>query len=553
MMLSFFSKHYPYIFVIIKSQTIEINMKRITVNRRETAYFSDLANQINDNQSALQKYIQVPFSLDNFEQQIELKKKSFSNAQRELLYTVVSKQMSAYSNFEKVNHNVELLKEENTFTITAGHQLNMFGGPLYVIYKVMDAIRLAEELTKKYPSQNFVPVFWIATEDHDFEEINHLHLFHDTFSWESEQKGPVGRFSLDGIEGFKNDIKSKFDNNPEFSEFLDQFYKNLNLSEATIEFMMNLLGDYGIIILDADDKSLKSSFAPIMKRELESHFSEKEVGKTTAQLEEEGFHGQAMARPVNLFYIKDQFRSRIIPTENGDFEIGEETISKVELLNDLENHPERFSPNVILRPLYQEFILPNLCYLGGGGEMAYWLQFKGMFDQTEVPFPIIKVRNSVQWFDKSTSKKIEKLNLKYTDVFESIHEVKKQFVIDNAEEELDFSQLDEKANTFIQELESSIIALDKGLEGYAKSESTKIQKQLEGVQQKLIRHQKKKHEDAMKQIDGIYSRLFPNNGLQERYDNMIPFLGKYGPKEFVGMVYDLIDPEEEGLILAIEE
>jgi len=528
-------------------------MKRITVKRRDTSYFSDLANQINDNQSALQKYIQVPFSLENFEQQIELKKQGFLASQRELLYNVVSDQMSPYSNFEKVSHNVELLKEENTFTITAGHQLNMFGGPLYVIYKVMDAIRLAEELTKKYPSQNFVPVFWIATEDHDFEEINHLNLFHDTFSWESEQKGPVGRFSLDGVEGFKNDIFSKFDNNPEFVEFLNKFYKKDNLADATTEFMMNLLGEYGLIILNADDASLKSSFAPIMKHELESHFSEKEIRKTTLELEEDGFHGQAMARPVNLFYIKDQLRERIIPKEDGEFEIGEEMISKEDLMEVLENHPERFSPNVILRPLYQEFILPNLCYLGGGGEMAYWLQFKGMFDQTKVPFPLIKIRNSVQWFDRSTNKKIEKLNLKYTSVFESIHEIKKQYVIDNTEEELEFSELEHKATDFIKELENSIVALDKGLEGYAKSESTKIQKQLDGVEQKLIRHQKKKHDDAMKQIDGIYSRLFPKNGLQERYDNMIPFLAKYGPKEFVGMVYDLIDPVEEDLILVVEE
>lgn len=528
-------------------------MKRITVNRRETTYFSDLANQINDNQSALQKYIQAPFSLANFEQQMDLKKKHFSKSQRELLHSVISSQMSAYTKFEKVNQNIDLLKDENTFTITAGHQLNLFGGPLYVIYKIMDAVRLAEKLTEKYPAKKFVPIFWLATEDHDFEEINHLNLFNDTISWETEQKGPVGRFSLEGIEGFKNEILNKFENNPDFAAFLDQFYKNGTFSDATTELMMNLFGDYGLITLNADDSALKASFSPLMKRELETHFSEKEVHKTTEQLENDGFHGQAMARPVNLFYIEDQFRERIIPTEDGNFEIGEKTISKIDLLKELESHSERFSPNVVLRPLYQEFILPNLCYLGGGGEMAYWLQFKGMFDQTEVPFPIIKVRNSVQWFDKSTSKKIEKLNLKSTDVFESIHEIKKQFVIDNAEEDLDFSQLEEKANSFIQELESSIVALDKGLEGYAKSEATKIQKQVDGVQQKLIRHQKKKHEDAMKQIDGIYSKLFPRNGLQERAENMIPYLAKYGVKEFVEMVYELIDPEEEDLILMIEE
>lgn len=528
-------------------------MKRITFNRRETSYFNDLANQINDNQKALQKYIQAPFCLDNFEQQIELKEKQFSKPQRELLHSVVASQMSSFTSFNKVKQNVDLLKEQNTFTITAGHQLNLFGGPLYIIYKIMDAVRLAEKLSEKYPNKNFVPIFWLATEDHDFEEINHLNLFNDKISWESNQKGPVGRFSLEGIEEFKNGILSKFENNPDFAKFLDQFYQNGNLADATTELMMKLFGDYGLISLNADDSKLKASFSPLMKRELETQFSENEVNKTTKELEKDGFHGQAMARPVNLFYIKDQLRERIVPTENGDFEIGEKTISKTDLLEDLENHPERFSPNVVMRPLYQEFILPNLCYLGGGGEMAYWLQFKGMFDQTDVPFPIIKVRNSVQWFDKGTNKKISKLNFQPTDVFDSIHENKKKFVIDNAEDDLDFSILDEKAKSFIQELESSIVSLDKGLEGYAKSETTKIQKQIDGVQQKLIRHQKKKHEDAMKQIDGVYNKLFPGNGLQERSENMIPYLAKYGVKEFVKMVYDLIVPEEEDLILMIEE
>lgn len=528
-------------------------MKTITVNRRETTFFGDLANQINDNQEALQKYIQAPYSLESFKNQIELKKKSFSKEQRKLLHEVLAQQMASYSEFEKVNQNVKLIQEENTFTVTSGHQLNMYGGPLYVIYKIMDAVRLAEKLKEKYPENNFVPVFWIATEDHDFEEINHLHLFNDTISWNSQQKGAVGRFSLEGIEEFKNEVLSKFENNPDFAKYLDQFYTNSNLAEATIEFMMSLLGEYGLLILNADDAALKASFAPLMKREIETHFSEEEVNKTTKQLEADGYHGQAMARPINLFYIKDQYRERIIPLEDGTFQVGEEIIGKADLLKDLENNPERFSPNVILRPLYQEFILPNLCYLGGGGEMAYWLQFKGMFDQTEVPFPLVKVRNSMQWFDYTTSKRINKLNLKYTDVFESIHEVKKQFVIDNADEELDFTELDTRVEALIQELENSVIAVDKGLEGYAKSESTKIQKLVDGVQQKMIRHQKKKHEDALKQIDAIYHRLFPENGLQERHENMIPYLVKYGPKEFVELVYKMSDPEKKDLILVIEE
>src|SRR5690554_203837 len=216
-------------------------MKIFTVNRRKTTCFSELANQINDNQKALQKYIQFPFSIANFKPQMELKEKSYTSTQRTLLTAVLRKQMSAYLKYDKVSTNIELLKEENTFTITSGHQLNLYGGPLYLIYKIMDAIRLAEKLSVIYPDKNFVPLFWMATEDHDFEEINHLHLFNETLEWESHQEGPVGRFDLTGIQDFKNKILDKFSNNPDFAAYLNQFYTNGNLAEATTEFLMSLL------------------------------------------------------------------------------------------------------------------------------------------------------------------------------------------------------------------------------------------------------------------------------------------------------------------------
>ncbi|RFC53860.1 bacillithiol biosynthesis cysteine-adding enzyme BshC [Brumimicrobium aurantiacum] len=528
-------------------------MEKLKINRRKTSFFSELANQINDQQKDLKEFVQAPFSIENFGEIIQTKKQDFTRAQRQALSEVVNQQLADYKDYSKVKSNIDLLAEENTFTVTAGHQLNLYGGPLYVIYKIMDAIKMAEELKEAYPTNNFVPVFWLATEDHDFEEINHLHLFHDKMTWNTDQKGPVGRFSLDDIDTFKSEILDKFDNNPEYAKFLDQFYKKGNLAEATIELMMSLFGDYGLIVLDADNTKLKSTFSPIVKKEIETHFSEREVLKTTNKLENIGFHGQAMARPINLFYIKDQFRERIIPLENETFQIGEETVSKVDLLKDLEQNPECFSPNVILRPLYQEFILPNLCYIGGGGEMSYWLQFKAMFEEVKIPFPLLKVRNSVQWFDKSTTKKFDKLGLNYLDVFESIHAVKKQYVLDNAEVELDFTTLQEKSEALVTELIKTVTDLDKGLEGYSKSEATKIQKQIDQLQQKLIRHQKKKSDDAMKQIDGIYKRLFPNNGLQERYETMVPFLGKYGVEEFVEMVYNLIEPSEEDLIVMVDK
>lgn len=528
-------------------------MKKISVDRRKSTFFSDLSNAINDNQEALSQYIQTPFGLEGFKKQIPIKKESFSAQQRATLHQVLSEQLTPYFKHERLKKNVDLIKEVNTFTVTAGHQLNLFGGPLYTLYKMMDVIRLAEELNEKLPASHFVPVFWMATEDHDFEEINHIHLFNDTPTWNSSQKGPVGRFSLNGIDDFKTQVLEKFQNNAEFAAYLNDFYKGHTLADATVHFFMELIGEYGLVILDADNKRLKASFSPLVKKEIETRFSEKEILKSTKALESDGYHGQAMARPINLFYIKEQFRERIVPLDNGNFQIGEETISKPDLLSELEQFPERFSPNVVFRPLYQESILPNLCYVGGGGEMSYWLQLKGMFEQTNVPYPLIKVRNSIQWMDKSTAKKIDKLNLNYTDIFDSIHEVKKQFVFDNTDEELVFTDLDNQVESLNKILEKAIIDVDKGLEGYAKSEVTKIQKQTDGIKDKLIRHQKKKYEEAMKQIDGIYNRSFPNNGLQERFENAIPYLAKFGPKEYMEKLYQSIAPFEKDLILLIEE
>ena len=524
-----------------------------TINRRDTEYFSDLANELIDDQEKLSQFLAEPFTKSNFETQIQSKENSFTNEQRKTLFDVLNQQLAPYFNFSKVKENVEALKNSNTFTVTAGHQLNLYGGPLYVAYKIMHTIRLAEELNAAYPKNHIVPVFWMATEDHDFEEINHLHLFHDTLTWDSDQKGPVGRFSLDGFDGFKSNLLAKFGNNQEMEAYLDQFYHEDNLAAATRSLMMDLFGDYGLVILDADNSTLKKSFATVIEKEITEQFSVKEVEASTQQLEEKGYFGQAMARPINLFYIKDQLRERIIPHDDGTFEIGDLSFTKKELLKDLEEHPERFSPNVILRPLFQEFILPNLCYLGGGGEMAYWLQLKGVFEQANVPFPLIQVRNSIQWFDKSALKKLNKLELQVKDVFLSIHENKKQFVMNKTDDELDFSLLEKYGKQFIDEMEQSITAVDKALEGYAKSESTKVQKQIDTIQQKLIRHQKKQHDDAMKQMENVYARLFPNNGLQERFENMIPYLAKYGKKEFVQHLHDAIQPFEKELILLIEE
>ena len=526
-------------------------MKKQIISRGETGMFSNVAIELLTNQNKFNGLISKPYSLENLLVQKDVKSTQFSDQSRSVLVEVLKDQYAGFDN-SKVNGNISKLSDQNTFTVTTGHQLNLFTGPMYVIYKIMHVIKLAESLNEKDPGSNYIPLFWMATEDHDFEEINHLHLFNDTIKWDTEQKGPVGRFNLNDFDETKKELLDKFQNNESFTSFLSKHYETGNLADATRNFVMDLFEDYGLIILDADDSRLKSSFSSIMKKEIIEGFSEPRVEHNTNLLKELGYNDQVTPRPINLFYITNDQRERIIPNDDG-YLIGEDSLSKESILELLDKYPERFSPNVVLRPVYQEFILPNICYVGGGGEMAYWLQLKGVFDTLDLAYPMIQVRNSVQFIDGIALKKMNKLNLSVDQLFDGIHQVKKQYVLDHEDSALDFSKLDSKADEISKLIQEFTLETDKGLEGYGKSETTKLQKQIDGFKDKLVRHKKKKNEDAMSQIDNLFERLFPAGGLQERYDNVIPKLASYGKSEFIELLYKEMDPFESGLIILIEE
>lgn len=521
------------------------------IKRTNTTYFSKTANDLVYNQTDLSRFIEAPYTLEEFKNQIQKKSANFSENYRKVLVDQLTEQHKDFSDLSVVQDNIQSLINENTFTVTTGHQLNLYGGPLYVAYKITHVIQLAKKLKETYPKYNFVPVFWMASEDHDFEEINHVHLFNDKISWDTDKKGAVGRFELDDIDAFKSKLLEKFGNNESFSEYLNGFYnkEDKNLTAATRRFVLDLFGDKGIVTVDGDAKELKKLFSPVVKKELESGFSGEAVSKTTELLLEEGYKDQVHPREINLFYLSEGSRERIIRNEDGSYIAGEKLWKKDDIFEELESNPQRFSPNVILRPVYQETILPNLSYLGGGGEMAYWLQLKGVFDQLELTYPLIAVRNSIQIFDGISLKKVEKLNLEPKDLFKSIHENKKQFVLEQDQEELDFSEIESVGEELISKMESLVSKVDKGLEGFAKSESVKINKQMNHLKQKLIRHQKKQHDDAMNQMENLYERLFPRNGLQERFETIIPLLAKHGKEETIKMLFECVDPFEKDLIL----
>ena len=344
--------------------------------------FSSLFLDYVNGKESLKPFYRFEPDLNGFEQII--KERKFPQRNREVLVEALRRQYYDLPKSELLQKNIDLLKEENTFTVTTGHQLNLFTGPLYFIYKILTVINTCDRLKKAFPDYHFVPLYWMASEDHDFEEINHFHWGEKTYRWESNQKGPVGQMALSGFEDFLDSLPEKV------SVFEKAYRESKTLAAACQCYVNALFGDLGLIALDPDNKSLKNLFRSVIKEEVIEQEAKNLVEKTNKELLGIGYSSQAFAREINFFYIDDQSRDRLIQKED-EFCVqnSEIAFSKDEILDEIQNYPESFSPNVIMRPLYQETILPNIGYAGGPTEIAYWLQLKSVFEHHDINFPIL--------------------------------------------------------------------------------------------------------------------------------------------------------------------
>jgi bacillithiol biosynthesis cysteine-adding enzyme BshC len=525
-------------------------MQKFTFKRQDTGLFTDQQLNLACQQERLLPFINRVFSKANFDQQIASKKQQFSDNKRLVLEAALTENYAKITTTDKVKANIEVLKESTTFTVTTGHQLSLFTGPIYFIYKILHVIRLAEELSLEYPENKFVPVFWMASEDHDFEEIQSIQLFNHTIKWESTQKGPVGRFKLTDFEAVKNTVKELFSSHSENEiDNLMDTYTGENLAEATFSFVNALFQKYGLVIVDGDQRALKTEFVATMHKELEQQFSYHAVQKTNALLQKEGYKLQVNAREINLFYLQEQSRERISQVEDGFFVEGKGTLSLQTILAELSDFPERFSPNVILRPLYQETILPNLCYVGGVGEMSYWLQLKGVFDAVNEVYPLIQVRSSLLYIDSANAKKMDKVSMTLEQLFEDAATVKKAYLKEFASDEVDFSSIEQQLKELKTSIVDKVVTADFNLEKYAQSELVKLEKQVASIQEKVVKTVKQRHETALKTIEQVNEKLFPSNGMQERSLNLFQLCATGNVSEIVAHFYKAIDPFDPDFVV----
>ena len=494
------------------------------------------------------------FSLHHFKNKIDEKQNTFTKQQRASLAAVLENQLSDLMLSAKQKQNLQDIKLENTFTITTGHQLNLFSGPVFFVYKILQTIKTCSYLKDNFPEFNFVPVYWMASEDHDFAEINHFKTENNYYEINEKSGGAVGRIPVSDtffISEFEKEFKD-FVFGTEMILMLKESYKAGNTLTQAIQILVNrLFSDFGLLILDGDSKDLKTQMKQTFRDEL-LNFNLYETSKEKVNLLTDKYGKvQVNPREINLFYLTET-RDRI--DFNGKkYVIVDKNIqfTQDEILQELENHPEKFSPNALMRPVYQETILPNLAYIGGNAEIMYWLELKDYFTKIKLPFPILIPRNSMLFLNKKTLGKIEKLQLNIEDFFKNFTAITNNKILDNHEI---LQLLEEKENILQQqfsELKRVSETTEKSFGNMVKAEEVRQMKSFERFKKRLLHAEKIKQKELLERLENLFLEVHPSKNWQERVYNFSVFFADHGTAWLETCLEEMQIDESKLIILAI--
>jgi bacillithiol synthase len=515
-----------------------MNSTAKTLSYQQTGYFSRIITDYLNGNDLLKPFYEHPVMPSGFEAAIRDREKFPTD--RGLLVKTLREQYNFLQDRKEVTNNLESLVDANTFTVTTAHQPAIFTGNLYFIYKILHVIKLASALKTLYPQRHFVPVFYMGCEDADIEELGHIYLDNEKLNWNTSQTGAVGRMHTDGLGTIIDRIEGEFSGypfGPELIQLMKDCYLDAeNIQQATFKLLHNLFGSYGLIVLIPDNRFFKSAMRGVFKDDLTSHIPFRITEENIRNLSVH-YPVQANPREINLFYLIDNIRERIdwkdgrFFVHNTNLHFTPESIEK-----ELANFPERFSPNVILRGLYQCTILPDICFVGGGGETAYWLEMKALFRHYRVPYPVLILRNSFLLVKKNLRSKMEKSGISPESVFKPEEVLMEDYVRSHTDRELSLESQYRDLHHIYESIKNISGAIDKTLEQHVeKLESQALQK-LEELEKKLLRAEKKNHEEVRRRIHEIRGSLFPLENLQERIDNFIPWYAHYG-KAFIENIH----------------
>ncbi len=506
---------------------------------KQTGAFSKIVTDYLDNAEGLQPFYNYSATISGIKKAI--KDRAAFPTNRALLVAELKKQYALIGMADAVKANIDKLGHEKTFTICTAHQPNIFTGHLYFIYKILHAIKLAAELKNDLPEYDFVPVYYMGSEDADLDELGEVNINGKKYHWDTDQKGAVGRMKIDKafiklIEEIGNQLSVEKYGVEILTAVKKAYTINKAIEQATFEFVNYLFADLGLLVFLPDNAQLKKEFSSVNSKELTEQFSHKLVAETIAAFPAE-YKVQAAGREINLFYLKDDIRERITK-EGSKFIVNSVGIefTEDEILNELKEYPERFSQNVILRPLYQEMVLPNIAFIGGGGELAYWLELKKVFNAVAVPFPVLVLRNSFMIISKKNAEKIEALQLKETDLFKKEHDLIEELVKKESALSLHLEAEKNLLRELYEKIGSVSGAVDITLKQHAEALLVKALKRIELLEKKMLKAEKKKFEAQQRQIHKLKESLFPTDTLQERIDNLLPYYAVWG-KDFIQMLY----------------
>lgn len=498
---------------------------------KSTKAFSALVEDYLDGNQQLAPFYKHRPDYAGIEASIQERKKNINH--REALVSILTEQYRHLDTAKAVQENIQSLASENTFTICTAHQPNIFTGHLYFIYKIVHAIKIADELNKTMPDYRFVPVYFMGSEDADLDELGEVFFQGGKYQWKTKQKGAVGRMKVDdSFINLMNEIELLLASEPFGNEIMDivkSYYKmGESIEQATFQLLNHLFASKGLVIFLPDQASCKKIFLSVLQKELEKSFSYQVVSASIKEFPTD-YKIQVVGREINIFYLKDDIRERIERYE--DKYVVKNTpysFTKEQILQELHTYPERFSPNVILRPVFQEMLLPNIVFIGGGGELAYWLELKKLFESLGVPYPVLVLRNSFMIVQKKQTQLIKKLLLDVEDFFDSIDEIFNKKV--KSDSKKSFSLEKEKSQLVALYEQMKLVAglVDITLVQHAEMLCNKALHKIEQLEKKILRSEKRKNSDQLNQIKKVKNGLYPNGNLQERVENGLFYYARYG-------------------------
>lgn len=526
--------------------------------------FLDYISPDENNFAKIREFFNAGFrENENFFKVIESKSQNYNANRyfdRNALIDILKTENVSFGGNEYTAANIEKLKRENTFAVVTGQQVGLYTGNLYTILKAASAVKLAAKLKERFPGYEFVPVFWMESEDHDFEEANHVNIINRNNELvrigyptpppgETPESGkgtkPVGSIVFDGfIDEINEQLRLNLietDFKEKLIEGVKEIYKSGNdFRHAFAQYINAILSESGLVFIDPSSNEVKKLLTPIFERELTT--SPKlceEIIHTSAELEKE-YDLQVKPKVINLFYIHNGNRYLIEPRENNRFALknSKKRFEHEEMMQAVNESPENFSPNVVLRPMCQDYLLPTVAYVAGPAEISYFAQLKPAYEHYDITMPVIYPRASVTFLEGRVTKFMKNFDVSFTEIFhhktlmgkvvEKLSEIKVDDAISKAQE--DFSK------TF-HDLRGMINKIDRTLLGTLDNVKEKLNTGLEILKDKLINAQAGKSDVAMKQIEKVTNNIYPHKNLQEREINVSYFLNKYD-KMFIEKLFN---------------